>query len=672
MVTVCGGEMGEDVQMRNSTKNRGEITVFLSLCILCVFALLCVMAESVRLAGSRYYFQMAVGSSLDSLFSRYHRKLWEEYRILGLPCESPQEVEERLREYAEKYLEVDNWYPMETDSVELVKWTGLADQGGDYLAQEILDYMKFGVWGNLEVDPDGGEQFFKDIREAAGAGSVTAAYEDMTKEVQKLERTVEKIAECAESQGKSAAEIDSCLAGNDASGFRSAAFGFRREARRMNGLVENYEKQAGKLEGKLAEVRTILTEEQDCWQEDRGRLFEEQMDPYGAYINADGSRRLEIQRQRTDAQENLTRLDQTEQLVSEAEEIWETEMRIWTTENDAVQTGPADSSETTYPVREEPTLTLTAAAALWDGRARNGLKLEYGKGDEEKRGFVEQVKELVQNGLLELVLPADMQVSAGVFAADVLPSQTSAGKSIRTPGPAERVLLHEYCGHFFTNALDEKKKQIQYEEEYLLSGKVSDRENLKDAATQLLLVRQGLNLIHILSDPAKRDEARALAAAIVGVTGLAPLVEIMACFVMGIWAMGEAVMDLRTLFAGGKVPLWKSREEWKLSLEGLMDMGRDGVCPEQKGDARGFDYGTYLKLLLFLDGHQELQLRILDLIDMNLQREEAGFSVMKCAFQLEVIGKGRGKHLFFELPVVTKYIGRTEGYSMEAPASRAY
>ena len=65
-------------------KKSGEITVFLSMCFLCIGALLCVMIESARTAGSRYYFQVAVNGGLDVLLSRYHRRLWEEYRILAL------------------------------------------------------------------------------------------------------------------------------------------------------------------------------------------------------------------------------------------------------------------------------------------------------------------------------------------------------------------------------------------------------------------------------------------------------------------------------------------------------------------------------------------------------------------------------------------------------------
>lgn len=39
-------------------KKRGEITVFLSLCLLSVAALICVMVEGARSAGSRVYLQI--------------------------------------------------------------------------------------------------------------------------------------------------------------------------------------------------------------------------------------------------------------------------------------------------------------------------------------------------------------------------------------------------------------------------------------------------------------------------------------------------------------------------------------------------------------------------------------------------------------------------------------
>lgn len=657
-------------------KNRGEITVFLSLCILCVAALLCVMAESVRTAGSRYYFQTAVGGALDSLFSRYHRRLWQQYRVLGLPCESRQAAADQLRSYTEKYLEVENWYPMELESMDITEWTGIADQGGDYLAQEIVDYMKFGVWGNLELSPDDGGQFLRDISEAAAAGGLTEAYDAQTAEVQKLEQAVEKLADCVGRQEEYAAEIASRLAANDAAGFRAGASDFRKEAGRMDGLAANYERQAERLAEKLADTERTLTEAAESWQGNRAALFEEQMDPYHDYTDADGARRREILTQLETGKENLERLKQTEGLVREAEITWEEARQAARQEEKAAEESGGQAEKEAegggQTAAMDAELSLAAAAEHWSGYKRSGLKLEYREGDTEKKGLLEQVKKLAQNSLLELVLPADMQVSAGVIAAGALPSRRAAGRSVQAPGPVERVLIHEYCGHFFTNAVSEEKKQVQYELEYLLQGRQSDRDNLQETMTQLLLVRQGLNLIHILSDPVKRDEARGLAAGIVGVTGLAPLVEITACFIMCVWAMGEAVVDLRTLYAGGRVPLWKNQEDWKLSLEGLLKMGKEGDSPGRTESEKGCAYETYLKLLLFLTEHQDLQMRILDMMEMNLKRQEEGFSIDKCAYRLGITGRASGKHVFFALPIVEKYTGKAGAYPLEAPAERAY
>ena len=58
-------------------RKRGEITVFLTMILVCVWALLCGLVESARTAGARCYLRQALDSSMDSLFGQYHRKLWE-------------------------------------------------------------------------------------------------------------------------------------------------------------------------------------------------------------------------------------------------------------------------------------------------------------------------------------------------------------------------------------------------------------------------------------------------------------------------------------------------------------------------------------------------------------------------------------------------------------------
>ena len=60
----------------------GQITVFVSMILMLLFAFLCVLMESARTAGARWYLQMAASSSMDSVFSQYHRELWDRYRLL--------------------------------------------------------------------------------------------------------------------------------------------------------------------------------------------------------------------------------------------------------------------------------------------------------------------------------------------------------------------------------------------------------------------------------------------------------------------------------------------------------------------------------------------------------------------------------------------------------------
>ncbi len=633
-------------------KQRGEITVFLSLCLLSVAALLCVMAESARTAGSRYYFQTAVNGALDNLYSRYHWKLWQKYRILGLPFKSEEEMTQCLTAVARNYLEAENWYPMELQSLDVSDCVRLTDRGGDYLTQEVLDYMTYGVWDSLEILPENGEQFLKDVREAAGAGTMTDVYDGQEKEVRKLEQAVERIVECVRKQEECAAEIADELGRDNPSGFRRSAGEFRREESRMDSLIQTYERQAEKLRKKLSDSRETLDEVTPDFQENREQLFEEQMNPYDSYISQDGERRQEILAQQQSGQKNRELLAEVEDMVDRLEEEYE---------------NSRDDEDS-----DGESLSLSPAASMWSGFVHCSWSLTEGKGDKEKQGFLDQARQLIQGRLLELVMPEGTEVSAGTLPVSSLPSHRVGGNSSQNPNPLERVLVHEYCGNFFLSAISEEKRPVQYEMEYLLKGGKSDRKNLEETAAQLLLIRQGLNLIHILSDSEKREEAKTLAVTIAGATGIAPIVEITACFIMGVWAAAEAVADLRELLAGGKVPLWKSSGDWQLSLENLLNIGASGTFPERKGEQKGLGYDSYLKLLLFLTGTTDLQMRMLDLMEMNIQREEAGFMIDDCAYSVDICGKACGKHVFFELPIVENVMGQAEGYPLEAPACRTY
>ena len=115
------------------------------------------------------------------------------------------------------------------------------------------------------------------------------------------------------------------------------------------------------------------------------------------------------------------------------------------------------------------------------------------------------------------------------------------------------------------------------------------RENLSDAVHHLLAVRSGLNLIHILSGQRKAGTGqRTLAAVITGAGSITPLILVTTFFVMSVWALGEALMDVKGLLAGRKVMLFKAAEDWTLSAEKLLALGRDGKPDTGGGERRIF------------------------------------------------------------------------------------
>lgn len=91
----------------------GQITVFFSLIMMCMFAFFCVILESARTAGARLYLQTAASSAMDSVFSQYHRKLWDTYRVLFAEYDTPEDITDAFGGFILPYLEMENWYPIQ-------------------------------------------------------------------------------------------------------------------------------------------------------------------------------------------------------------------------------------------------------------------------------------------------------------------------------------------------------------------------------------------------------------------------------------------------------------------------------------------------------------------------------------------------------------------------------
>lgn len=644
---------------------KGQVTVFISLIMMCVFALFCVMLESARTAGARWYLQMAASSAMDSVFSQYHRQLWDSYRLLFAEYQEDSRLEADFGDFLEPYLVSNHWYPMELTGVSVEHVSRAEDGQGRYLEQEILDYMNYGVW-KMDFDEDTAAGLLDSVKEAAAVTDMAGHYRGHAKEALRLEKALEAISENLKEQKELQESGLKELRRYDGPGFRREAQKLVRKLERIPGLVEDYRKRADQLAEGLEESRRAFENRNGDYSQTVQASLEQEIQEYESYVAADGERRQEIE-----ALEGTSQglANEVEALIEEAKEV-EREIDEWESD-DEDDDGPDLASLWSPVTRRFRQLEIPA------------LSFAHGVKDKEKEGWLEKVEAMYQAGLLELVVPEGTVISGQTAVLTDAPSNGET-EGTRTIGFLDHLLVDEYCGMYFRdfcrgNSQEEdrsyygpEKTVLQYEVEYLLAGRPSDRDNLSSAVHRLLAVREGLNLVHLITDGEKRAEARNLAAAITGVAAVTPLFLVTVFFILSVWALGESLMDVKGLLAGRKVPLVKAREDWTLSLDQLLAFGRDGTAGEGGGET-GLSYLSWLKILLFASDVTRQEYRMMDLIQMNLMMEQKSFRMGNGVYQARIRGELCGQHRFFSLFPVENLAGRRDGaYPMEITVERAY
>lgn len=233
------------------------------------------------------------------------------------------------------------------------------------------------------------------------------------------------------------------------------------------------------------------------------------------------------------------------------------------------------------------------------------------------------VKTLQKTDILTLVLPAGKTVSEKTTGTHTMLERRdliSGSYPNEAGGWQERVLYQQFLNLQFDcyGSTERRAGGLDYELEYIVAGKSSDRENLKSVIRQLLLLREGANYLYLQTDSVKREEALALATAIAAAVGIAPAAGVIAQGILAAWAYAESVLDVRTLLAGGKISYMKTAATWSSSLSNLGALA-DGSF-RAKESAQGEDYEGYLQKLLYLKSAKTLNYRAMDLIELFAER----------------------------------------------------
>lgn len=279
---------------------------------------------------------------------------------------------------------------------------------------------------------------------------------------------------------------------------------------------------------------------------------------------------------------------------------------------------------------EEHTRRFQEDCDAYEGRVRDYEDEEDDDEDEKLDPEARQWDGLWNRFVLSQAVPGDGYVSGKEAEASRMPSHRELSVGAGRPAGTENHLTEKqwfisYVCAYLTDAqerLETRREEgyLDYQLEYLVCGRESDRENLEAVVTRLLLLREGSNYIFLLGTPELKKKAEGLALLLAGMTGNLELVESLEHLILLGWAYGESLVEVRQLLGGYELSAVKSAQDWQVPLSGLLAaLGDPGRYDEQKNRQTGISYEMCLRIFLSLESAETLAMRALDIVEGELQ-----------------------------------------------------
>lgn len=193
------------------------------------------------------------------------------------------------------------------------------------------------------------------------------------------------------------------------------------------------------------------------------------------------------------------------------------------------------------------------------------------------------------------------------------------------------------------------------EVEYVLHGNASQKVNNIMTKGELLLVRFGLDTLHVYTDGKKKAMATSIATAVAGWWTGGAGIPIISNLIMCGWGMGEAVIDVKDLMEGKQVPIYKMKGDWRL------DIGLPAASGPKTDKRLYFSYQDYLRLFLLTMNEDKKLNRLEDLIQLNLGKSKSGFKMSECTTYVRVEAEVSMKYLFITQPFFKRAMKTNDG-----------
>lgn len=699
----------------------GGITIFLSLILLSILALIGTVTESARVAVAKQKVKSVQTQAMQSAFSYYAKEVFDEYGIFLL-WETKEGVNNQFRKFIDKSLVYDKdsvfkSMDMLGIKVNATDFSGVqyaTDEKGILIANQICEFMKY------QVTEDIINQFSSDANSSTQGVEVSELMQEVSDETstfQETELLVGNIQEALEEElginqdsVRYLQELESLVeviiknnTENAVEDFIIKYQAFKVDWIKQKEYLVHLIGKSEEYENRLSGVIQSFYDWKDTYMQGLYKYSAEIQSIAKDEINDVEQVLCNQEQDSYGIMENKVRMEVQYAIICQIEIIIK----------DIVQNeGNLKQYLNNQENCESAVEVIKKAMILAEDINFSEFQINYPSQvvHKEDVSFLEQVKQILSNSWLVLV--TDTISAKKLEESELLITNKSKEYDVdlwKTQGTIEklknRALLSVYLKKHFPNYISEDDRReylLEYQMEYILGGYCSDRENLEHVVKRLFAIRTGYNLLYLQKDIKSRKEANILAMSVVGFTGMPAAVKVAELSILSIWAQAEAIVDIRNLLLGKCVPLLKKNKDWNLELRSLgtafqknskekldmtpVDITKENIEIEktEKGDIvkedkkkenkDGLGYAEYLQMLLLKEDTGTLTIRAMSLIQLNIQqRYNTGFMIEKCIVGGTAKIYGRIPRLFTSLGFINDNIQSSDtGFEIQSQVMFQY
>ena len=638
-----------------------SITVFLSLSFVLIAALILTITESARTIAQKYYMQTALNSAMESLFSEFHRPLWENYRIYALEFRDDNLLKEELQSFIKPYSDARNLFPakIEKDGFSFTG-RGLLSES-HYFEEEILEYMP----ALLAKDCI---EFLGEKKSGTDIPSILEEASKKEKEADSIQRLQEKYAlnhydveyleDCINNIDRFCKKTETLkhyalysLQAHDASLFFSYSSSLKATLNSLKNTVNSYDARADLLKSKVEALWNDFSAEKENLEEDGIAAIETQLKSYDNYLDDGGRVRQKIDGFPAQCENLDSAIEGIEENVRRFQEYIEEER-----ERRRKRKKEEEDYDEDNGLQAEIDNFYNDTISTWQALTMPVYGEAVTQINKKNKRILESIHDIGKKKLLELLLPSGKECPSTEesFSSALFSTESAAN-------PIQIGLLGEYSLRFFHSYHKEESAHTTpysnakgLEVEYLLHGKKSDYENLSAQVTSLLAFRESMNFIHIMSDPEKLEAVEEFVTSFLAITANPVVIAVFSAFVIGIWAFAQSLLDVKELLNDERVPLMHSLESWTLSLNHLLDFLSYLSGEEIPKENIGLSYEDYLRISLFTKGLLS-QAKINDSmlycmekdIQTSIRDKEPSFRMDKCLYYLSTDAEIFSRHSLY-------------------------